>query len=425
MNPRASVAMFVYGDAAYDSRVMREAAALASSGRRVLVIGHTADALPDVESHGDWQLIRVGALDQLRPGAETSRPGAAARAAWLARYAGGLREWAEAATRAAVRWADPRDPAMWHGHDLTGLMAAARARARRGGLLIYDSHELFMEAGTVARLPDFARRLLANLERRYARTSDLVITVNSGIANELMRRYRIPAPVVVMNCPVVPDQVPDRLSSPIREVLGLGDRPVLLHHGGLAGGRGIIETIDALDYLPSEVALVVLGHGELVPEIEARASGRANGQLFHHPTVPIDELPSWVAGADVGVVAFQPIETNNLLATPNKLFECLAMGVPVVVSDFPEMRSIVDTWRVGATCNPRDPASIAEAVRRVLAQDRPTLFNACRTAATERYSWQRQSSTLLEAYDLIGRRANWGGRARQSSTQLSDLDGAE
>ena len=120
--------------------------------------------------------------------------------------------------------------------------------------------------------------------------------------------------------------------------------------------------------------------------------------------MPIEELPDWVAGADLGVIAFQPIETNNLLATPNKLFECLAVGVPVVVSDFPEMRSIVDTWRVGATCDPRDPASIAEAVRRVLAHDRPALVTACRTAATERYSWQRQSARLLEAYDLLGRR---------------------
>jgi glycosyltransferase involved in cell wall biosynthesis len=404
MNPWASVAMFVYGDAAHDSRVMREAAALASSGRRVLVIGHTADGLPDAETHDGWQLIRVGSLDRLRPGAGTSRPGPAGRAAWLVRYVGGLREWAGAAARAAVSWADPERPAIWHGHDLTGLVAAARARARRGGLLVYDSHELFMEAGTVARLPDPARRLLANLERRYAGRSDLVITVNSGIADELVRRYRIPQPVVVMNCPVVPDQSPDRRSSPMRTLLGLGDRPVLLHHGGLASGRGIVETIEALDHLPDDVALVVLGDGELVPEIEARAAGRAKGRLFHHPSVPIEELPDWVAGADVGVIAFQPIETNNLLATPNKLFECLAVGVPVVVSDFPEMRSIVDTWRVGATCDPRDPASIAEAVRRVLAHDRPALVTACRTAATERYSWQRQSARLLGAYDLLGRR---------------------
>jgi glycosyltransferase involved in cell wall biosynthesis len=121
--------------------------------------------------------------------------------------------------------------------------------------------------------------------------------------------------------------------------------------------------------------------------------------------VPIDELPSWVAGADVGVIAFQPIEANNLLATPNKLFECLAVGVPVVVSDFPEMRAIVDTWGVGATCDPRSPASIADAVRDVLARDRRASFTACRRAAMERYSWQRQSSRLLEAYDRIGRRA--------------------
>jgi glycosyltransferase involved in cell wall biosynthesis len=109
-----------------------------------------------------------------------------------------------------------------------------------------------------------------------------------------------------------------------------------------------------------------------------------------------------VAGADVGVIAFQPIERNNLLATPNKLFECLAVGVPVVVSDFPEMGRIVRESKVGATCDPGSPSSIAAAVSAVLAGDRDAWSAACRTAATERYSWQRQAAVLLEAYDRIG-----------------------
>ena len=290
---------------------------------------------------------------------------------------------------------------VWHGHDLTGLIAASRARKRRAGGLVYDSHELFLEAGTVARLPGPARSMVASLERRQIRRADEVITVNEGIAEELERRYRIDRPSVVMNCPVVDVDAPDRIASSLRRELDLGGRPVLLHHGGLAGGRGIEETIEALDHLPAAVALVFLGGGELAPTIDALTEGRLRGRLFRHAPVPVDELVAWVAGADVGVIAFQPIERNNLLATPNKLFECLAAGVPVVVSDFPEMRRIVSDCEVGETCDPTSARSIAEACGRVLAGNREAWFTTCRSAALDRYSWQRQSEVLLEVYDRI------------------------
>lgn len=403
MSQVRGVAMFVYGDAVNDSRVIREADALRASGRDVLVIAHPVDGHPRIESERGWRLLRVGDPGSLRPGAAVPRRTPVQRARWLVRYARGLDEWATAAAEAAVEWASSRSAVTWHGHDLTGLLAASRARDRRpGGRVVYDSHELFLEAGAVAHLPRPARALVARLERRHARRADAVITVNPGIADELARRYDIATPAVVMNCPVVDPVAPDRDASPLRRQLELGNRPVLLHHGGLAGGRGIEQTIDALDSLPSEVALVILGNGELVPHIAQMAEGRFLGRLLHHPAVPVDDLPSWVAGADAGVIAFQPIERNNVLATPNKLFECLAVGVPVVVSDFPEMRRIVDESGVGAVCDPTRPESIADAVRTVLDGDRSAWRDTCRLAATERYSWQRQSLVLVGVYDRIG-----------------------
>jgi glycosyltransferase involved in cell wall biosynthesis len=403
MSQVRGVAMFVYGDAVNDSRVIREADSLRASGRDVLVVAHPADGHPPVESERGWRLVRVGDPRSLRPGASVARRTLLDRARWLVAYGRGLDEWATAAAEAAVEWASGRAAVAWHGHDLTGLIAAARARGGRpGGRVVYDSHELFLEAGAVARLPGPARAMVARLERRHATAADAVITVNPGIAEELARRYAIPTPAVVMNCPVVDPVAPERDLSPLRVTFGLGDRPVLLHHGGLSGGRGIEETIDALDALPPEVALVILGNGELVPRIAQLAAERFPDRLYHHAAVPMEELPAWVAGADAGVIAFQPTEGNNLLATPNKLFECLAVGVPVVVSDFPEMRRIVDESGVGALCDPTSPESIAAAARTVLGADRDRWRVTCRAAATERYSWQRQSETLLGVYDRIG-----------------------
>lgn len=401
MTSETAVAMFVYGDASHDSRVMREADALAASGRRVLVVGHTSDGLPDQDEVGGWTLLRVGERDALRPGREAAGTATAARARWVIRYVRAMREWAGAAAAAAVDWAADGDRIVWHGHDLTGLLAAARAHRARPGILVYDSHELFMEAGTATRLPRPARWLIRALERRLARRSDLVITVNESIAERLAHRYGLARPVVVMNCPPVDPVPPSRADSPLRTLLGLDGRPILLHHGGLTAGRGILATVDALEHLPASVSLVVLGDGDLVPAIRERSARLPAGRLVHHPSVPVDELPGWVAGADVGVIAFEPVEANNVLATPNKLFECLAVGVPVVVSDFPEMGSVVRSAGVGATCDPTSPRSIADACRSVLEGDRDTWHEACRSAARARYSWQRQSANLVDAYDRV------------------------
>ena len=85
--------------------------------------------------------------------------------------------------------------------------------------------------------------------------------------------------------------------------------------------------------------------------------------------VPPDVLPAWVASADVGVMPIQASTLNHRLSSPNKLFELIATGLPVVVSDFVEMRRIVlddPDGPLGAVCDPADPASIAAAIRSIL-----------------------------------------------------------
>ena len=96
-------------------------------------------------------------------------------------------------------------------------------------------------------------------------------------------------------------------------------------------------------------------------ELEALAAApRFGGRVHVLPAVPPDELCAWVASADVGVMAIQPSTLNHRLSTPNKLFECLAAGVPVVASDFPEMRRIVCDDPVGPLGVVAAPDDVAE-----------------------------------------------------------------
>jgi glycosyltransferase involved in cell wall biosynthesis len=132
------------------------------------------------------------------------------------------------------------------------------------------------------------------------------------------------------------------------------------------------------------------------------------GRLHVLDAVPPSELLAWVAGADVDVMPLQPTTLNHYLCSPNKLWESLAAGVPVVTSDFPVMRRVVldpDTGPLGAVCDPVDPDSIARAVRELLdppPAERAELRARCLRAAHEKWNWETESGRLLDLYSALG-----------------------
>ena len=112
-------------------------------------------------------------------------------------------------------------------------------------------------------------------------------------------------------------------------------------------------------------------------------------------------LLEWVASADVGLMLNQPRTLNERLSTPNKLFECLAVGTPVVSSDFPERRRIIiddPDGPLGAVCDPTDQAAIAAAVRAIVELP-PEAQAAWRVrihaAAAARYTWDAQVAVAI------------------------------
>jgi glycosyltransferase involved in cell wall biosynthesis len=118
-------------------------------------------------------------------------------------------------------------------------------------------------------------------------------------------------------------------------------------------------------------------------------------------------LPLWVASADVGVMPIQASTLNHRLSSPNKLFESLSTGLPVVVSDFLEMRRIVledPDGPLGAVCDPADPASVARAIRSILdlnQAERDDLRVRCLRAAHERWNWETESARLVALYESL------------------------
>jgi glycosyltransferase involved in cell wall biosynthesis len=454
--------MFVFNDATNDARVLREAGSLAAAGHEVTIVARPRDlgaAVEEVEQRDGFTIVRVpvGALWRVwwvatrqprsaprfvaatartqirrfpsgwlvlvglglggllalpfvlaRAGATAARrargrpkPSGGGNVEYLGRWAFTILGWASAAARRAPS-AD-----VHHGHDMTGLSAALRAAKRDRGDVVYDSHEIFLESGSHVARPWPIRNVFRDLERRWAQRARALVTVNLSLAEELERRLHPKRVVVVHNCPPRWDP-PDARPDLIRGGTGIPqEAAIALYHGRLTRDRGIEQLAAALlERGVEEVHGVLMGYGPERPEYERLAGEeRFAGRLHVLEAVPPEGLLPWVASADVGVVAIQRTSLNHWLATPNKLFECLAAGLPVVASDFPEMRRIVledPGGPLGVVCDPQDVQALAGAIRSVVevpAPEREALRLRCLTAAHERWHWETEAARLVSLYE--------------------------
>jgi glycosyltransferase involved in cell wall biosynthesis len=296
---------------------------------------------------------------------------------------------------------------VYHGHDLTGLPAAAFAKRRHpAARLIYDSHELYLQSGATTGRPRWAIDRLARRERAWTDDADALVTVNEALAAELGPGLGIDRVVVVHNCPpraaaAIPpsDRIRDAASIP-------PGAPIVLYHGGLRPGRGLRQLADAMLEPGLDSAHVVfLGFGPSRDEVhELAAAARFGGRVHVLDPVPPDQVVEWVASADIAAMPIQPANRSYELSTPNKLFEALAAGLPIVASDFAGIRAIVvddPAGPLGELCDPTDPADIARAMRVILSlapDARADLGERCRRAARERWNWETESARLVDLY---------------------------
>jgi glycosyltransferase involved in cell wall biosynthesis len=453
------IAMYVMNDCRTDARVLREAASLAAAGHDVTILARPTDpgdTTGDREERDGFAIVRVPVPQTWRfywtwvrypwrmrrwwvgrmGRAARSLPlglfellallaAAAVTSAWAAvrlpfylrarrrrqRPGGSNLDWVIRWRWVALGWAEAAAAAapaadVHHGHDLTGLEAAGRARDRVGGELVYDSHEIFLESGSNADRPRWLKRWLGRSEERWARQARALVTVNESLATDLGRRLRPARVVVIHNCPARWDPPADAVDR-LRAAAGIAaGTPVALYHGGFSAHRGLEQLADAIRQPGLEaVHAVYLGYGSQRAMLDRLAADPRSGGRVHVLTaVPPEELLGWIATADVDVMPIQPSTLNHRLSTPNKLFESLAAGVPVVVSDFEEMRRIVlddPAGPLGAACDPTDVAALAAAIQGIvrLAPDARADFRGrCLRAAHERWNWETEVIGLLALY---------------------------
>jgi len=285
-------------------------------------------------------------------------------------------------------------------HDLPVLPAAVVAAAELGARLAYDSHELYAEQHV---FPPETAELYRIAEARLIRRADLVTTVNDSIAEEMARRYHISKPAVVWNAPAQPAAgLPMAPSDLLRRKLGIAlEHRIVLFQGGLSQNRNLGNMILAMSRVTVEDAVLVLmgpdgGIRSSLVELAASA-GTLGKRVFVMDAVPQNVLLDYTASADIGIIPYPPVDMNSRLCTPNKLFEYIVAGVPILANDLPELRRFVADNRFGQVHTLGTATEIARAMDRMLASD----LGAYREELTRRcqeFTWERQGTHIAALY---------------------------
>jgi len=290
------------------------------------------------------------------------------------------------------------DADIYHFHD-PELIPVGIALRFKGHKVIYDVHEDVPE--TIREkywLPGWLRMpvsgIISLIEKVGAKYFDAVVPATPKIGE----RFNPGCTVLVQNFPHLSELT---VSKP-RPYLERSN--VFVFVGGLTRRRGAREMVKAIDRVPDSCNAKMILIGSLrPPELEQELELlRGWSKTEFRGWGSRDEVATQFDQSRAGLVLFHP-GPNHMEAQPNKLFEYMSAGLPVIASDFPLWRLIIGKSRCGLLVNPLDHKTISEAMQWML--DNPDeamrMGQRGRQAVENRYNWESESEKLLALYSKL------------------------
>jgi glycosyltransferase involved in cell wall biosynthesis len=314
-------------------------------------------------------------------------------------------------------------------HSWTVLPMTVKIAAANGCPWIYEPHELETDTSGLG----WRGRVRARkTESRYIRAAAAVVVVSDGIADWYKQRYQIPRPTVVRNIPRLALRQPVQ-GLCLRQILKIPDDDlVFLYQGLLTRNRGLERLLEIFKSAETSRHLVFLGNGPLSQIVEAASRERPN--IHRLPAVPIEELLGYTSSADIGIVSGQSSCLSHYYSLPNKFFEYIQAGIPVLASDFPEMRAVIEKIGCGWVV-PDSTAAWKQGIQSISIGAVQEAKRKAVQAACE-FSWDEEAAKLVSVYQrltqaciapastargLRGQGAAGGGSTQDTDRQKSDI----
>ncbi len=267
--------------------------------------------------------------------------------------------------------------------------------------LVYDAHEYFLGILEIQDRPK-VKKAWSIIEHFCFSKLDKVITVSQSIADLYHHQYGKEVKVV-RNIPILRNEIMMDKAS-IRKELGLPiDKPIIIYQGNaIHRDRGGEEIVEAAPYIDNGIILIV-GQGDVVPDLQKRVQdmGWEKRVLFTGRVTP-ELLRKLTAAADIGVTFDKNVSPNHYYSLPNKLFEYIHAGIPIIASNLPERKRIIEEYQVGIVLEDLSPEWVGKVINDMLqgSAKMEQYRENCRNAALK-LNWQEEEKVLREIYGEI------------------------
>lgn len=273
-------------------------------------------------------------------------------------------------------------------NDLDTLSANFLAAKIRSKDLVYDSHEYFTEVPELIKRPN-VKKIWEWLERKIVPNIKFTYTVCQSIANIYKEKYGVDFKVV-RNIP---------RSSDIRFKKRKKPTKTILYQGALNINRGLQQAILAMHFIKN-AKLQLIGDGDICEELKALVQAeKLSNKVEFIGRIPINELANYTRNADLGLSIEEDMGLNYRFALPNKLFDYIHAEVPVVVSNLPEMKELVEQYKIGEIADSLEPQKLATLINSALNDtEKHQIWEKNLKIARKELTWENEEIVLQSIF---------------------------
>ncbi|MDG1811359.1 MAG: glycosyltransferase [Polaribacter sp.] len=252
--------------------------------------------------------------------------------------------------------------------------------------IIYDSHELFTEIPELINRPT-VKKIWLEIEKSIVPKLKNCHTVSDSIANFYFNKYNTNF-LTIRNLPIAKNIILGNFP------FDTNGQKIILYQGAVNKGRGIELMLESMKYLKNYI-FVIIGTGDVFEDVKLQASKLiSQKKAYFFGKLPPLEMQKLTPLADIGISFEEDLGLNYRYALPNKIFDYLHAGVPVLVSNLPEMHKIVNEYKFGETIKNRNPQVIAKQIEAFSFKKNSTeIINA-----KNKLNWRSEEEKLISLY---------------------------
>ncbi len=278
-------------------------------------------------------------------------------------------------------------------NDTDTLLANFLASKIRGKKLVFDAHEMFPETPEVSHRP-VVKNIWTKIEDLIFPNLKYCYTVCNSIADIYNKKYNISMQVV--------RNIPKSNKISANKNIFPTNKKVIFYQGAVNIGRGIEQIIEAMPYIDDAV-FYIAGDGDILESIRKLVDKKQlHEKVFFLGRIPLEKLREYTVSSNLGVCLLENMGKNYYYSLPNRIFDFIHAEVPILATNFPEIRKIVDSYKIGSLIDNYDPIFLADTIRKTIAYwennpEKELLFEK----AKQDLCWEKESIVLTEIFKRI------------------------